>query len=189
MIQQRDEHCNCRHRKTSTPLLYKPQRLGRVEAVIHNNGHAGQRGHGKVSDQAGDVEERGYADDDIIAVKLHPLLIEGRIKNNITMRVHCPFCSASCARSSSISSVSSNRCLLEDPSSAGTDSLATKSSSLVVMTNSTFVFPMMSRAIVSYNDSRQRRPFAPESLRWYSSSRCLNIGLHGTTIAPTFQAP
>src|SRR5436305_6977819 len=99
MIQQRDEHGNCRHCKTTTPLLYKPQGLGRVEAVKHNNGHAGQRGHGEMSDQASDVEERRYANDDIIAVKLHPLLIEGRIKNNIAMSVHCPLWPASCARS------------------------------------------------------------------------------------------
>src|SRR2546421_10253223 len=99
MIQQRNDNCTCRPDKIPTPLLYKPQRLGRVEAVKHNNGHAGQRSYGKVSDQAGDVEERRYADDDITAVKLHPLLIEGRIKNNITMRVHRPLCSASCARS------------------------------------------------------------------------------------------
>src|ERR1700682_3927099 len=99
MIQQRDEYRNCRYCKTATPLLCQPQHLGRVKAVKHNNGHANQRGHSKVSDQARDVEERRYANDDVITAKWHPLLVEGGIKYNIAMCVHRPLWTASCARS------------------------------------------------------------------------------------------
>src|SRR5437588_10235440 len=99
MIQQRDEDRDGCHRETSTPLLRKPQRLGRVKAVKHNDGHTCQCGHSKVSDKAGNVEERRYANDDVIAVELHPLLIEGGIKNNIAMCIHCPLWSAGCTRS------------------------------------------------------------------------------------------
>src|SRR6266566_398023 len=55
--------------------------------------------YGKVGDQARNMEERCYTDDDVIAVKLHPLLVEGRIENHISMRVHCPLWPSSCARS------------------------------------------------------------------------------------------
>src|SRR5258708_5732345 len=99
MIQQRDEYRDCRHRKTATPLLRQPQHLGRRKAVKPNNGHAKQRGQSKVSDQGREVEERRYANDDVITTKLHPLLIEGGIKNNIDMCVHRHLWTASCARS------------------------------------------------------------------------------------------
>src|SRR5258706_3969330 len=99
MIQQRDEDRDCRHRKAATPLLRQPQCLGRVKAVKHNNGHANQRGHSKMSDQASDMKERGHTNDDVIAVKLHPLLIEGGIKNNIAMCVHGPLWATGGARS------------------------------------------------------------------------------------------
>src|SRR6266700_668346 len=81
------------------PLLSESKHCGGVKAIEHDDGHAGQRCHGSVGDQASDVEERRYAYHDVIFAKLHPLPVDGRIKNDISMGVHSTFrqsCRARC---------------------------------------------------------------------------------------------
>src|SRR5947207_8203960 len=91
MVQQRNEDRDRSHRKAAMPLLGKSKHFCRVKTIEHDDGHSSQCCHGKVGDEAGDVEERRYTYHDVIFAKLHPLPVDGRIKNDISMDVHSPF--------------------------------------------------------------------------------------------------
>src|SRR6266480_5247031 len=99
MVQERNEDCDRSHGEAAMPLLAQSKHLCRIKTIEHDDGHSSQRCHGKVGNEASDVEERCYAYHDVIFAELHPLPVDGRIKNNIGMGVYGTFrqpCRARC---------------------------------------------------------------------------------------------